>query len=45
MIFVLLAKVDNMDLITEDDQMYKEAQKLGVSVYRIKEYCNAAFCL
>ena len=40
MIFVAVAKVDNLELITEDNKMYKEAQRLGVKVYRTKEYLN-----
>ncbi len=38
MIFVMLAKVDHLDLITEDRTMLKEARKLGVNAYTIAEY-------
>jgi predicted nucleic acid-binding protein len=41
MIFVVLAKVDGLDLITEDDKMLKEAKRLGVSAYRIAEYLSS----
>ena len=42
MIFVVLAKVDGHDLITEDHAMLREAKRLGVAAYRIEESLNKA---
>jgi predicted nucleic acid-binding protein len=41
MIFVVFAKVDKLDLVTEDGRMYQEARRLGVSVYTIDQYLKA----
>jgi predicted nucleic acid-binding protein len=41
MIFVMLAKVDGLDLITEDGRMISEARRLGTSAYTIGEYLSS----
>ena len=38
MIFVAFARAEGLDLVTQDDKMYKEARRLGVAVYRPDEY-------
>ncbi|MDA2935402.1 hypothetical protein MYX82_13850 [Acidobacteria bacterium AH-259-D05] len=38
MIYVVIARVDGQDLITEDKKMYAEAKRLGVSVFTAQEY-------
>jgi hypothetical protein len=38
MIFVMLAKGEALDLVAEDHKMLREARKLGVAAYGIREY-------
>ena len=40
LIFVSMAKVDGIPLITEDLTQYKKAKEGGVKVYRIKEFLD-----
>ena len=37
-IFTAMAKIDQMDLVTEDIKHYQHAKNYGVSVYKINEY-------
>lgn len=37
-IYLAMAKVDNIDFITEDDKCYTVARKIGIKAYKIDEY-------